>query len=199
MAPSRGAVPGVSVALALNGQQYHDAPESYAYIDWDPPTSLAIASPTSGPVYGATSVTIEMPSGSSASLEGGDDYRCRYAANSVASDDTRRSVFADTEAGLVTRATYHPDQNSITCLSPASASALSSANVTLELALNALVRDLLLDLVGRIARCQHYAAILTFVCCRMPAALRHGICFPILCRGVREQHKPSEWTDSRWH
>ena len=134
----------VPVALSLNGQQFHAAPSNYDRLASASATSLSVASPTSGPILGGTFVTISLPGGGGGgigpSLGGGDDYRCRFAAPPADGNDTRTTMYNAEYAGVVSHATYHPINGSVTCVSPPTPSALaaSAANFTLQLASNRL-------------------------------------------------------------
>ena len=131
-----GAAGTLAVALTLNGQQYHEAPVPFDRHASAAATLAAVASPTSGPIDGATLVEIRPPGGGAA-LSGGDDYRCRFSAT-AATNETRASVTEAEAAGLVTPGTYSDVDGHVRCASPPKGSAADLANVTVQLAMNRL-------------------------------------------------------------
>ena len=143
VAPAGAVQSDVPVALALNGQQYFAPPTTYDRYDTRGAAAEAFASPNSGPVLGATTVTIALPSGSGRSLGGGDDYRCRFHPLPAA-NDTRPRVYEEVAAGLITAATYFADSATVVCPSPpaaAPASHAAVANVSLQLSINGMHFD----------------------------------------------------------
>ena len=133
IAPAGGAIAAMPVAVSLNAQQYDATPQPYTRIE-DPNITDA-ASPTSGPVLGGTLISIVAPG-----IVSGDDFRCRFTpVPSAESGDTRASVAAAIDDGLVSYGTYVQANDSVVCYSPAAnrpADALE--NATLQVAFNGL-------------------------------------------------------------